>query len=465
MSRRPKLSRRLATAARWPLGIGLTSWRYMWRTTPMHRREHAGTVERDAPPLLPPGSDADDVQKPDDGVGPLFHRRYRTRIRESDISAPELFGQVSADIDRVAPTEFASFQKIRGDDGRMAVGDEYVVRMPGPWDGPVRVVEVTPTSFRLVTLEGHLEAGQIRFSVEPGELILFSIESWARSADWLVHLLYDRVRMAKETQLHMWTSVLEGVVRLSGGRMTGGVDIETRRVLELPVGAGARGQPASRSALDELHDAALNFDLSRRAEFTPAHGWHVDDCRWPLRAEPPGPPVPGGSWEVAQRLMRTYEFADRSIVRAVFRPDDPLDQRDMLLEIRFYGLRFHVGVRVGGVYDETREVHGRAVRVWGWNYRTLQGHLEKGQMDYEVWKWSDTGEVEFRIHAFSRAAEIRNPIVRLGWRLFGRRQQLRFYRRCGERMAQLTAAELENAGRTAGVNPGRREGERQDRPR
>src|SRR5215210_2368781 len=201
VSRRPKLSRRLATAARWPLGIGLTSWRYMWRTTPMHRREHAGTVERDAPPLLPPGSDADDVQKPDDGVGPLFHRRYRTRIRESDISAPELFGQVSADIDRVAPTEFASFQKIRGDDGRMAVGDEYVVRMPGPWDGPVRVVEVTPTSFRLVTLEGHLEAGQIRFSVEPGELILFSIESWARSADWLVHLLYDRVRMAKETQL------------------------------------------------------------------------------------------------------------------------------------------------------------------------------------------------------------------------------------------------------------------------
>ena len=30
--------------------------------------------------------------------------------------------------------------------------------------GPVRVVERTPTCFRLVTLEGHLEAGQIRFS-------------------------------------------------------------------------------------------------------------------------------------------------------------------------------------------------------------------------------------------------------------------------------------------------------------
>jgi uncharacterized protein (UPF0548 family) len=148
---------------------------------------------------------------------------------------------------------------------------------------------------------------------------------------------------------------------------------------------------------------------------------------------------------MAQELMRNYEFADRSIVRAIFRPDDPLDQRDMLLEIRFYGLRFHVGVRVGGVYDETREVDGRAVRVWGWNYRTLQGHLEKGQMDYEVWKWLETGEVEFRIHAFSRGADIPNPIVRLGWRLFGRRQQLRFYRHCGERMVQLTAAGVEDA--------------------
>jgi len=36
--------------------------------------------------------------------------------------------------------------------------------------------------------------------------------------------------MAKEVQLHMWTSFLERMVRLAGGRMTGGVDIDTRRV-------------------------------------------------------------------------------------------------------------------------------------------------------------------------------------------------------------------------------------------
>jgi hypothetical protein len=36
--------------------------------------------------------------------------------------------------------------------------------------------------------------------------------------------------MAKEVQLHMWTSVHERVARLCAGRLTGGIDIETRSV-------------------------------------------------------------------------------------------------------------------------------------------------------------------------------------------------------------------------------------------
>jgi hypothetical protein len=35
--------------------------------------------------------------------------------------------------------------------------------------------------------------------------------------------------MAKEVQLHMWTSVCERVARRAGGRLDGGVSIETRR--------------------------------------------------------------------------------------------------------------------------------------------------------------------------------------------------------------------------------------------
>jgi hypothetical protein len=227
-------SRRLATAVRWPAGIALTSWQYMWRTTPMHRAEVGGSAVEDSPPALPPGVSDDEVQLPEHGAGALFHRRYRTRIRDATRSPEELMALVSGAPDRVAPTEFASFVKVLGEEGRMAAGDEFIVRMPGPWDGPVRVLDVTPTSFRLVTLQGHLEAGQIEFTVSrEGEEVVFGIESWARSADRLSDLLYDRMRMAKEIQLHMWTSLLERVVRLAGGRMTGGVDIYTRRADDL----------------------------------------------------------------------------------------------------------------------------------------------------------------------------------------------------------------------------------------
>jgi uncharacterized protein (UPF0548 family) len=201
-----------------------------------------------------------------------------------------------------------------------------------------------------------------------------------------------------------------------------------------------RGGSRARGTFAALADRGFNFDPDQAERFTTANGWHVDDYAQPLPPEPPGPPVPGGSFEVARRLMRDYEFADPAIVRAVYATDSPLDRRDMLLEGRFWGLRFHFGVRVGGLVDEELAVDGRRLRRWGWNYRTLQGHLEMGQMDYEVGKWLDSGEVEFRIHAVSRPAHIPNPVIRLGFRLFGRRVQRRFARHACRRMARLTAA-------------------------
>jgi hypothetical protein len=230
MARRPSLPRRLRTAARWPVGLTLTSWRYMWRTTPLHRSETAGELPEDGPPELPEAALRDDVQHPSDGAGPLFHRLYRARIRGARMAPEELVTRISADLDGVAPTEFASFAKVAGAEGVMAVGDEFVVRMPGPWDGPVRVVERTPRAFRFATLDGHLEAGQIRFSAQDGELLEFTIESWARAGDRFSNLLYEHLRMSKEIQLHMWTSVLERVSEQAGGRLTGGIEIRTRRV-------------------------------------------------------------------------------------------------------------------------------------------------------------------------------------------------------------------------------------------
>lgn len=227
----------LATAALWPFGVTLTAWHYMWRTTPFHRREQAGSPDDDAMPALPDGVSLADVQLPEDGTGALFHRRYQARIRDARLRPEELMAEVQADPDRLSPSEFARFTKLRGDEGRMAVGDEYLVRMPGPWNGPVRVVATSPTSFRFVTLEGHLEAGQIEFRVTTtddgnADHLLFTIESWAASGDRLSKLLYQHLRMSKEVQLHMWTSVIERAARHCEGRLTGGIDIDTRRLGE-----------------------------------------------------------------------------------------------------------------------------------------------------------------------------------------------------------------------------------------
>src|SRR5919206_4038406 len=83
--RRPALSRRITTAVMWPLGVGLTSWHYMWRTTPLHRRELPGSRAHDAPPPIPTGTAGEDLQLVEDGVGPLFHRRYQARIADAGI--------------------------------------------------------------------------------------------------------------------------------------------------------------------------------------------------------------------------------------------------------------------------------------------------------------------------------------------------------------------------------------------
>ncbi len=196
----------------------------------MHRNEVLGELPGDDPPALPEGVARDDIQAPAAGYGPLFHRMYRGCIRETRVGPEELVARITEDLDRVAPTEFVSFTKVLGNERGMAVGDEYVVRMPGPWDGPVRVIERTATSFRFVTLMGHLEAGQIRFTAQRDELLEFRIESWARAGDRLSNLLYDHLRMSKEVQLHMWTSVIERVAKLAGGRLNGGIEIRTRRV-------------------------------------------------------------------------------------------------------------------------------------------------------------------------------------------------------------------------------------------
>ncbi len=206
------------------------------------------------------------------------------------------------------------------------------------------------------------------------------------------------------------------------------------------------GPPRVRRRLLELSERPLNFDLAELRHASPATGWTITNLCQPLPSEPPGPPIEDGSWAVARRLMQGYEFADPSIVRAYYDPEVPLAERNMLLKLQALGVaHLFVGVRVGDVYDELREIGSRQVRVWGWNYRTLQGHVERGEMDWEVWKWLDDGAVEFRVHAVSRVAPIPNPVIRLGFYLLRGRERNAFLQSTKRRMRTFTELARDHA--------------------
>ncbi len=205
------------------------------------------------------------------------------------------------------------------------------------------------------------------------------------------------------------------------------------------------GRIDASAALESLRGRKINYDPARAPQDgVPDGHWHVDSGDALIGHEPSGPPVPEGPWQVACRLVRQYEFAEPRILRALYRGDDELLGRDMLLQGRFAALRFYLGVRVTEVIDENRDENGVQQRVWGWSYQTLEGHLEQGRLRYEVIKNLGTGTVVFRVSGYSRQAPIPRPVIRWGFRLFGRRTQRRFYRNVLERMRNLVGAAQRN---------------------
>ncbi|MCW2901271.1 MAG: hypothetical protein JWO67_3536 [Streptosporangiaceae bacterium] len=219
-----------AYAVRWPCGIALGTWRYARHVLLLRRVAEQG--EPIVPPPLPENC-GDDVLWPGEGAGPLFHRRYRVWIEGSPWSPERLMARIARDLNAASPVEIAVFDKETGGQGCVEVGDEFVVRLPGPWDGPVRVVDRAPTRFRLVTRQGHLEAGQIEFRVgHDGADLRFEIESWARSGDRLADLLYDKIGISREMQMHMWVHFCKRVCKLAQGKRIGRVEIHTGRWTE-----------------------------------------------------------------------------------------------------------------------------------------------------------------------------------------------------------------------------------------
>ena len=201
-----------------------------------------------------------------------------------------------------------------------------------------------------------------------------------------------------------------------------------------------------RARIEAYADTDVNYDFTHQNEYTSATGWRLDDYAADLPPEAPGPPETAGSFAAAQDVLRRYAFPPPDLITGIFMPDGPLENRIMLLRAQFLFFKFYFGVRVSGVTDEaTRETPDGTERVWGYGYRTLEGHFERGQIDFTIHKNLASGAVQFRIHAVSQLGQIRNPFYWVGFRLFGRILQRKFARESLRRMREMVAAALVEA--------------------
>ena len=210
-------------------GMALTTLRYLkHRPTVVHTLvDRPGRPDGPDPDRPMPGDDATLLRR-SHGRGRTYRRVYTVRVRGSQLSPEEVVAMLLQDPNQAAPTEVSVFEPVPGH-GR-SPGDEMAVRMPGPWDAPVRIVERDATSFRFATLRGHMEAGEIQFrAAREGEHLVFTIESWSRSGDRLFDSIYDKLPLAREMQLHMWVQVCQGVALMAGGRQDGAVRVRTER--------------------------------------------------------------------------------------------------------------------------------------------------------------------------------------------------------------------------------------------
>ncbi len=203
------------------------------RTAP--RDEQATTAQGNAT-APPPENSASDVQEAADGVGPLRHRHYEVRVVGSTYSATSLLHAIERHLSELSPSSLAEFAKSVGDNNRMQVDDEYTITMLGPWNGRVRVSEVTSNTFTLVTCEGHPEAGHIVFrvteDVRDAHALQIEIDSYARSRDATVELAYGTLKVGQQVQTEVWVTFLQRVAELAGMTTVPEVQVTTEELVD-----------------------------------------------------------------------------------------------------------------------------------------------------------------------------------------------------------------------------------------
>jgi uncharacterized protein (UPF0548 family) len=430
-------------------GIGVIWYARRWARIPTQFSEVDVPASQASPHVLP--TDAlfreTPIQLLQHGSGPLYIRSYHVDIANPRLDAESIMRYIIKNLNDFAPGELARFEKTKGEEESIRVGDEFFIHITGPWNGPVCAIEATPTSFSFATLKKHLEAGEIRFRMiehpDRVDTLRFQIQSWARSSNLMTDVFYRRLGISKFAQAAVWTHFCNKVAEISGGERVGDIQVMTHRVSAAQARQHIPMWKQYTPHFERWRKANLNFDITKTEEFTEKNGWRIDEYGIGLPSEPPGEPIPGGSWELAKEIIGNYEFPDPLLITGIFAPDIPIKDRIMVLRARFLFFTFLFGVKINKVIDEVRQTEkGESIRVWGFSYQTLEGHFEMGEITFEAVKYLESGRVEFRVHAYSKPDFIRNPFYRIGFKLFGRSLQVRFARTATARMQQLVLSRM-----------------------
>ena len=175
-------------------------------------------------------ADAQPEKLPSDGVGRLFRRRYWADIYGSRYSPDELFRLLRDHFATLTP-DTMEIGAEPGTPTRIEEGATITMALPFRGNVQVRVEEVSDRSMTLVTLEGHPLAGAVRFLFEErGDAVRFEVQSYDRAGSTI-----DRIAMStlgRFVKSATWSSLVQRIVDVSGGRAADGVQTESEALDE-----------------------------------------------------------------------------------------------------------------------------------------------------------------------------------------------------------------------------------------
>ena len=161
-------------------------------------------------------ADGQQEQLPDDdGVGPLRRKRFWADIVGSPLTPEELITRVRQRFGEL----MATFVDTRAEPGApTSIEEDVTLTLSLPLRGhfQVRVAEVEPRVFTLVTLAGHPLSGAVRFLGETrGQHLRFEIQVFDRAAN-VIDLVLMRT-LGERMQDACWREMVENVAKDSGG--------------------------------------------------------------------------------------------------------------------------------------------------------------------------------------------------------------------------------------------------------